>query len=236
VLSDLTERLTDLVDAVGYVGVAVLVAVESIFPPIPSEAVLPFAGFVASDGDANLVGMILAATVGSMVGAYALYAFAAWIGQERLHYAVARWGRWVRLSVADVERSEAWFARRGSVAVLVGRCVPVVRALISFPAGFGRMPLGTFSLYTFLGSLIWNTAQIGTGYLLRDQWDEVTPIMDRFQLLILAVLVLIVLAYVWAKFLSPAARRGETTERRRDAEVIAAWHQSHPRTTSETET
>jgi membrane protein DedA with SNARE-associated domain len=224
-LSDLTERVTDVIDAVGYVGVAVLVALESIFPPIPSEAVLPFAGFVASDGDANLVLMVVAATIGSMVGAYALYGFAVWIGQERMHYVVARWGRWVRLSVADVERSEAWFERRGPVTVLVGRCVPVIRALVSFPAGFGRMPLATFSLYTFLGSLIWNSAQIGAGYLLRDQWDEVTPIMDRFQLLIVAVLLLAVLAYVWAKFLSPAARRGETTERRRDAEVIAAWHQ-----------
>jgi membrane protein DedA with SNARE-associated domain len=228
-LGDLTEWVVDVIDHVGYVGVALLVAIESVFPPIPSEAVLPFAGFVASDGDASLVGMILAATAGSMLGAYVLYGIAAWIGQERLHYAVARWGRWARLSVTDVERSETWFDRRGQAAVLIGRCVPVVRAFVSFPAGFGRMPLGTFSLYTFLGSLVWNTVQIGAGYLLRDRWEDVEPIMDRFQLVVVAALVVAVLAYVWVKFLSPAARSGETTERKRDDEVIAAWQAEHPR-------
>jgi membrane protein DedA with SNARE-associated domain len=222
-LSDLTEWVTDIIEAIGYVGVALLVAIENVFPPIPSEVVLPFAGFVASDGDANLVGMVVAATVGSMVGAYALYGLSAWIGQERLHYLIARHGRWARLSVADVEKAEAWFDKRGPAAVLIGRCVPLIRSLVSIPAGFGKMPLGTFSLFTLIGSAAWNTALIGAGYLLRDQWEDVEPVMEKAQYAVILAFLVAGLAYLWVKFLSPAARSGETKERARDAEVIADW-------------
>jgi membrane protein DedA with SNARE-associated domain len=222
-LHELTEWATDVVDAIGYVGVALFVMLESLFPPIPSEAVLPFAGFVARDGDANLLGMLLAATLGSMLGAYLLYGIAAAIGQERLHYLVARYGRWARVSVSDVERGESWFERRGPIAVLVGRCVPVVRAVISFPAGTTRMPLATFTLFTFLGSLLWNSVQIGAGYLLRDRWREVEPVLTRIQGVVIVGLVLLLLAFIWLRFLSPAARRGERNDRTRDQEVIAAW-------------
>jgi membrane protein DedA with SNARE-associated domain len=226
-LTDLADWVTDVIDAIGYVGVALLVAVENVFPPIPSEVVLPFAGFVASDGDANLILMIVAATVGSMVGAYVLYGISAWFGQERLHYVIARWGRWARLSVADVEKAEAWFDKRGSVAVLFGRCVPLIRSLVSIPAGFGNMPLGTFSIFTLIGSLVWNTALIGAGYLLRDQWEDVEPIMEKFQYVVIAGFLVAGLAYLWVKFLSPKARSGETKERTRDEEVIADWNAAH---------
>ena len=228
-LTDLTEWVTDVIDALGYVGVALLVAIENIFPPIPSEVVLPFAGFVASDGDANLVGMIVAATTGSMAGAYLLYGLSAWFGQERLHLLVARYGKWARLSVADVEKAEAWFDKRGSVAVLLGRCVPLIRSLVSIPAGFGNMPLAVFSIYTLIGSLVWNTGLIGAGYVLRDQWEDVEPVMERFQYVVIAAFVLAGLVYLWVKFLSPAARRGEAKERSRDHEVIAEWEAKHPK-------
>ena len=227
-LTDLADWVTDVINAIGYVGVALLVAIENVFPPIPSEVVLPFAGFVASDGDANLLGMVLAATVGSMVGAYLLYGIAAAVGRERLHYLIAKHGRWARLSVTDLERAEAWFDRRASVALVVGRCVPVVRAVISFPAGINRMPLATFSLYTFLGSAIWNSGQILAGYLLRDRWEDVVPVMETIQWLVVGALLALVLGFVWSRFLSPAARRGERSDRTRDAEVIAAWDATHP--------
>jgi membrane protein DedA with SNARE-associated domain len=226
-LTDLADWVTDVIDAIGYVGVALLVAIENIFPPIPSEVVLPFAGFVASDGDANLVGMIIAATIGSMVGAYVLYGISAWFGQERLHYVVARWGRWARLSVADVEKAESWFDKRGPAAVLLGRCVPLIRSLVSIPAGFGKMPLATFSIFTLIGSLVWNTALIGAGYALRDQWEDVEPIMEKFQYVVIAAFLVAGLIYLWVKFLSPKARSGETKERSRDDEVIAAWQAKH---------
>lgn len=227
-LNDLAQWVTDVIGALGYVGVALLVALENVFPPIPSEVVLPFAGFVASDGDASLPGMVVAATVGSMAGAYLLYGLSAWIGQERLHLLVARWGRFARLNVADVERAERWFERRGPVTVLVGRCVPLIRSLVSIPAGFGRMPLGTFTIYTLVGSLVWNGALVGAGYVLRDQWEEVEPVMATFQWVVVAVIVLAVLVWVWTRFLSPSARRHEAEEERHDQELLdqARHHES----------
>lgn len=205
-LNDLTEWVIDVIDALGYVGVALLVMLESLFPPIPSEVVLPFAGFVASDGDANVVGMVVAATVGSMLGAYLLYGISAWIGQARLHALVVRHGRWARLTEVDIEKAEDWFEARGPRAVLIGRCVPLIRSLVSIPAGFDRMPLGTFSLYTLLGSLVWNSALVGAGYALRDRWDEVEPVLQKAQLVVILAILAAVAWYVWTRFLSAEAR------------------------------
>ncbi|HEX6312182.1 MAG TPA: DedA family protein [Acidimicrobiia bacterium] len=206
-LSGLTDWVTDVIDKLGYIGVAVLVAIENLFPPIPSEIVLPFAGFVARDGGATLPGMILAATLGSLAGAWVLYGIAAAIGPERLHAFVHRYGKWFRLTHDDVARAEAWFDRRATMSVLVGRCVPLIRSLVSIPAGFRRMPFVTFTIYTFLGSLVWNGALIGAGYVLRDNWEDVEKYIDYFQYVVIAVLVGAVAWFVWRRFLSADARR-----------------------------
>jgi membrane protein DedA with SNARE-associated domain len=207
-LSGLSDWVTDVIGELGYVGVALLVALENLFPPIPSEIVLPFAGFVASDGDATLPGMIAAATVGSLAGAWVLYGVAAWIGPTRLHSFLVRHGRWARVTPGDVVRAEHWFDRRGTIAVLVGRCVPLIRSLVSIPAGFRRMPFLTFTLFTALGSLIWNAALIGTGYALRDNWEDVEPILDVVQYVVLAVIVLAIGWFVWSRFISSGGRPG----------------------------
>lgn len=206
-LSGLTDWVTDVIDKLGYIGVAVLVAIENLFPPIPSEIVLPFAGFVARDGGATLPGMILAATLGSLVGAWVLYGIAAAIGPTRLHGFVGSYGKWLRLTNDDVAKAEAWFDRRAAVSVLVGRCVPLIRSLVSIPAGFRRMPFAAFSIYTFIGSLVWNGALIGAGYVLRDNWEDVEPYVDYFQYVVIAAIVGAVAWYVWRRFLSPQARR-----------------------------
>ena len=205
-LSNLADWVTDVIDALGYLGVALLVALENLFPPIPSEIVLPFAGFVASDGDASLIGMIVAATIGSLVGALILYGIAASIGPERLGRFLVRYGKWFRLTQADIAKSEAWFDRHSASAVLICRCIPLVRSLISIPAGFRRMPLGRFVTYTLIGSAVWNTALIGAGYVLRSQWKEVEPVLSWAQYLVIAAIVAAIGWYVWARFLSPAAR------------------------------
>src|SRR5687768_8339222 len=144
-LSGLSDWVVDVIDRLGYIGVALLVALENLFPPIPSEIVLPFAGFVARDGKATLPGMILAATIGSIVGAWILYGIAAWIGPERMERFLLRYGKWLRLTPADVAKAERWFDRRAVVAVLVGRCVPLIRSLVSIPAGFRRMDFRVFT-------------------------------------------------------------------------------------------
>jgi membrane protein DedA with SNARE-associated domain len=209
---DLTNWVTDVIDALGYVGVALLVALENLFPPIPSEIVLPFAGFVARDGDASLWGMIVAATVGSLAGALALYGIAHAIGPERLEAFVVRHGKWLRLSVRDLERAERWFDRRAVVAVMVGRCIPLIRSLVSIPAGFRRMPLPRFVLYSVLGSLVWNTALIGAGYLLREQWEDVEPIMAWLQYVVIAAIVAGVAWFVWSRFVSGSGRRRSSAD------------------------
>lgn len=205
-LSNLSDWVVDVIERLGYVGVALLVALENLFPPIPSEIVLPFAGFVARDGRATLPGMILAATLGSLVGAWALYGIAAWIGPERLEHFLVRYGKWLRLTPADIAKAERWFDRRAVVAVLIGRCVPLIRSLISIPAGFRRMRFTTFTIYTLIGSLIWNTALIGAGYLLRKNWDSVEPVLSIVQYVVIAMIVAGVLWLLWARVFSPEAK------------------------------
>ena len=141
-LDGIVDWVAQVVETLGYLGVAVLVAVENVFPPIPSEVILPLSGFVAGRGDASLPGMILASTLGSLVGAWILYGISAAIGHDRLHLFLVQYGRWFGVKEQDLERAEQWFDRRSGTAVLLGRCVPLIRSLVSIPAGFRRMDLG----------------------------------------------------------------------------------------------
>lgn len=212
-LSGLSDWVVDVIDRLGYIGVALLVALENLFPPIPSEIVLPFAGFVARDGKATLPGMVLAATVGSLVGAWALYGIAAWIGPDRLQAFLVRYGRWLRLTNADIDKAERWFDRRAVVAVLVGRCVPLIRSLVSIPAGFRRMPFGVFTLYTAIGSLMWNSALVGAGYALRSRWHDVEPVLDVVQYVVVALILAAIGWLLWSRVLSPQARAAKAAQR-----------------------
>jgi len=161
--NSLATWVQDVIEQLGYLGVALLVVLENVFPPIPSEIVLPFAGFVAQRGSDSVVLMILAATVGSVIGALIMYWIAAVIGDERLHAFTRRFGKWVQIREADLTRAEEWFDRHAVSAVLVGRCVPLIRSVVSIPAGFRRMKLVPYIAYTFLGSLVWNIALVGCG-------------------------------------------------------------------------
>lgn len=187
-LSNLADWVVDVINEIGYVGVALLVALENLFPPIPSEVVLPFAGFHASDGHSTLWGMVIAATIGSLVGAWILYGIAALIGPDRTHRFVERFGKWFRLTSDDIAKSERWFDRHASLSVLLCRCVPLVRSLISIPAGLRRMNFGVFTAYTALGSAVWNFALIFAGYQLRDNWDDVEPVLSVVQYIVVAVI------------------------------------------------
>jgi membrane protein DedA with SNARE-associated domain len=195
--------VTDVVDRLGYIGVALLVALENVFPPIPSEVILPLAGFVAGDGNASLVGMVIAATTGSVVGAWVLYGLSAAIGPDRLHRFVVRHGRWVGVKERDLIRAEEWFDRRAGTAVLVGRCVPLIRSVVSVPAGFRRMPIVQFTLYTAVGSLAWNTALIGAGAILGERWKRVGDVVGLFQGLVILVAAAGVLYLFWRTLVLP---------------------------------
>ena len=197
-LSSLATWVQDVIEQLGYLGVALLVVLENVFPPIPSEIVLPFAGFVAQQGSDSVVLMILAATVGSVIGALIMYWIAAIIGDERLHAFTRRFGKWVQIREADLTRAEEWFDRHAMSAVLVGRCVPLIRSVVSIPAGFRRMKLIPYIAYTFLGSLVWNIALVGAGAVLGENWERVEPVVATFQWIVIVVILagLARLAYV----------------------------------------
>jgi membrane protein DedA with SNARE-associated domain len=178
---------TDVVDAIGVVGVALLIALESVFPPIPSELVLLLTGFNVSTGRFDLVSAVLAATVGSMLGAYVLYGLGRWVGEDRMERFLAWSGKWLGLKRADVDKAFAWFARHGDAAVFVGRFVPIVRSLVSIPAGGERMNLLHFSVFTFLGSLAWNAVWITIGWRLGANWERAERWSELFELALVAV-------------------------------------------------
>ena len=198
-LSDIAAWVQDVIERLGAVGVALLVVLENVFPPIPSEIVLPFAGFVAQRGDGSVIVMIIAATIGAVVGALILYGVAAIIGPVRLTAFITRFGRWFGVKPADLVRAEQWFDRHAVAAVLLGRCVPLIRSVVSVPAGFRRMNIVPFVLYTALGSAIWNTALIGAGAILGDQWERVEPYVATLQYVVIAAIVVFVVRFAVTK-------------------------------------
>lgn len=198
-LNDLAGWVQEVIERLGAIGVALLVILENVFPPIPSEIVLPFAGFVAQRGDGSVVLMIVAATVGAVVGALILYYVAALIGPVRLGVFIAKFGRWFGVKPSDLMRAEQWFDRHAVAAVLLGRCVPLIRSVVSVPAGFRRMPLVPFIAYTALGSAVWNTVLIGAGAVLGNQWEKVEPYVAVLQWLVLATIVLLLVRFGFMK-------------------------------------
>lgn len=198
-LSDIAAWVQDVIERLGAVGVALLVILENVFPPIPSEIVLPFAGFVAQRGDGSVIVMIFAATIGAVVGALILYGIAALIGPERLSAFIARFGRWFGVKPSDLQRAEQWFDRHAVAAVLLGRCVPLIRSVVSVPAGFRRMRIAPFLLYTAIGSIVWNTALIGAGAILGDQWERVEPYVATLQWVVIGLIVVFVVRFAVSK-------------------------------------
>lgn len=187
--SGLTGWITDVMNAIGEPGVGVLVLLETVFPPIPSEVVLPLAGFLAQQGSMNVLLVLGLATLGSYLGAVLLYFLGARLGEERVVNGLSKLPLMDR---EDFERAARWFERHGRAAVFFGRLVPGVRSLISLPAGAEHMPLGTFTVFTIGGSLLWNVLLIALGYLLGTQYhlvDQYSQYLDIVLYLALAAFV-----------------------------------------------
>lgn len=189
----LTGWVAGVIDSLGAVGVGLLVALENIVPPIPSEIVLAMAGYLAGEGEINVVLVTVAATAGSVAGALALYWIGAALGEDRLK----RWlDRVPLVERDDLEKADRWFERYGGWAVFLGRMVPVVRSLVSVPAGADRMPLGRFLALTTLGSGIWNSLFVGLGYALGSRWSQIDRYSTWFDLAIFAILGVTVVTWV----------------------------------------
>lgn len=182
-----------LMETLGSLGAGVAVALENLFPPIPSEIILPLAGFTASRGSFELWEVLVWTTLGSLVGALVLYGLGAWLGAERLRRIVARVPL---MKLSDVDRAETWFARHGEKAVFFGRMIPIVRSLISIPAGIERMPLIRFAVLTTAGSAIWNTVFVLAGYVLGENWSSVERYADVLQLVVVIAVVVALVLFV----------------------------------------
>lgn len=192
-MSAIIDFIVSLMDTLGAPGVGIAILLENLFPPIPSEVVLPLGGFTVAQGSLNFVPVFIWATIGSVVGAYILYGVGAWLGADRLR-AIAEW-MWL-VKGSDVDKSLAWFDKYGRPSILFGRLIPGIRSLISIPAGLDRMNLITFGLWTLLGSAVWNFILIYLGFKLGENWEAVTGYIDQYSKVVYILLILIMLGFL----------------------------------------
>jgi len=195
----LTTWAKDFVESAGYVGVFLMVVLENVFPPIPSEAILPLAGFLAGEGRFWLPAVILAATMGAVAGALILYYAAYWFGEARLRWLIRKYGKWFAVSERDLDSANAWFDHHGYKAVFLCRMVPIVRSLVSLPAGLRRMNLVPFIAYTAIGSGLWNSLLIVAGWWLGDNWEDVSHLVDYLDYLVYVAIIGALIWFIWKK-------------------------------------
>jgi len=198
-MAEILEFIRVVVESViltlGYPGIALVMFIENIFPPIPSEVVIPFAGFLVERGEFSMVGVLASATVGVLIGAVVIYYIGVWADEPVVRGFVRRYGKWLFLSEEDIDRAMEFFDRYGEWVVFFGRLIPIIRSLISLPAGMNRMRLPRFLLFTALGSLIWNTVLGVAGYFLGANWERILDITDRYEKVWLVLMALAVIGF-----------------------------------------
>ena len=200
-------QLLRLLSRFGYPGMFLLLTIESIFPPIPSEVVLTFGGFMTEHTSLTLTGMVIAATAGSTAGAMLLYLAGRLIPLERLERILSkRWIQKIGFKAEDLKKTLNWFDKHENTAVLIGRCVPVIRSLISIPAGMTRMPLAGFLIRMVIGSSVWNLLLLSLGKKAGSSWYQITAVFERYSIVIVTILLLALLLYVAYKQKGNAAR------------------------------
>ncbi len=204
----IAEWVIRVMETLGGPGAGLIIALENLFPPIPSEIILPLAGFTASQGNMTLVEALFWTTLGSVIGALMLYVIGALFGRARIR---ALANRLPLIDISDVDKAEAWFERHGVKSIFFGRMIPLVRSFISIPAGLERMPIGTFLIYTTLGSLIWNTIFVMAGYVLGENWGLVEYYAGYFSKGVVIVGATVVLAFLIYRLFSSRAKPSSET-------------------------
>ena len=194
-LEQVGSWIESLIATIGYPGIVLAMAIENIFPPIPSEAVLPFAGALSAKGELNFWGVIAAGTAGSLIGAVVLYAIGYIAREAGVRRLVEAYGRYLFISERDLDRSVDWFERYGEAVVFFGRLIPLIRSIISVPAGYARMNFLRFLIYTTLGTTLWNLILTYIGRVLGENWSEISDLMAPYENGALVVLALIVLLF-----------------------------------------
>lgn len=183
--------VVEIMNSYGYFGIWLLILIENLFPPIPSELILTFGGFMTIDSNMTIIGVILASTLGSLLGAIVLYYIGKILNKERLIKIIkSKYGKLLRVKPKDIEKADQWFDTKGNKTVFFCRFIPVVRSLISIPAGMSEMPMFKFITYTFLGSLIWNTALVCVGAFAGNKKDLILSIIDKISYIVLLVIII----------------------------------------------
>ena len=196
--------LEEIINQFGYAAIVVLSAVENIFPPIPSEVILTFGGFMTAATDMTVTGVIIASTAGSVGGAVVLYYLGSILGAERMKRIVMKYGKWLRLTTDDVDKSYGWFNKYGSWTVFFCRFIPLIRSLISIPAGMSRMSMLKFLVLTTIGTFIWNTVLVNLGASVGENWEDIVAVMDVYSNIAYAVIAVLGIAFlVWFFYFRP---------------------------------
>lgn len=203
VLSNLGDWIKNVIETLGYPGIVLVMALENVFPPIPSELVMPLAGFMANEGTFSLLGVIIAGMIGSVLGALILYYFGAWANELVIRRFLRRWGRYAFVSESDLDVSLSYFHRHGEAVIFFGRLIPLVRSLISIPAGMDRMPMGKFLFYTVLGTTIWSAILSYAGWVLKENYEAVAGYVERYQSVVIGLILVGILAFVYLRIVKP---------------------------------
>ena len=188
--------IIDIMDQFGYIGILFLIAVENIFPPIPSEVILTFGGYLTTKTSMTVTGVVAVSTAGSVIGAIILYGLGMLLGKERIEKIVNRYGHILRVTVEDVEKADNWFHKYGLWTIFFCRFVPLIRSLISIPAGMARINFVTFLLLTTIGTFIWNVVLVSIGAMVGDSWESIVHYMDYYSNVVYVLLVILFLAFV----------------------------------------
>ena len=189
VMDSISSWVLEAIGSLGYVGIALLMCLENLFPPIPSELIMPLAGVLAAEGDLSLTAAVAAGSAGSLLGQSAWYGLGRKVGERRLKQLAERHGRWLTVSPDDLDRARDWLRRHGAWALLLGRLVPTIRTLISLPAGVAVVPFWQFLLFSAIGTTAWTAALTMAGYLLRAQFTRIDDVLGPVSTTIVVVLV-----------------------------------------------
>lgn len=188
--------ITDIIEQFGYIGIFLLIALENIFPPIPSEVILTFGGMMTTMSDLTITGVVIASTLGSVIGAVILYKIGTLLDVERLEKIIDRWGHILRLKREDIHKANHWFEKYGYWTVLVCRVIPLIRSLISIPAGMSKMKFWLFLLFTTIGTLVWNIVLVTVGAAFGESWEEIVHFMDIYSNIIYVLIAIAIIVFL----------------------------------------
>ncbi len=195
------QWIINFMEHFGYLGTFLMILLENVFPPIPSEVILTFGGFMTTNTDMTIIGVVTSATFGSVAGAVVLYGIGRMINVNKLEKIISRFGHILRIKVSDIQKANSWCTRYGYKAIFLCRMIPLVRSLISIPAGMVSMKFNIFLIYTTVGTMIWNIALVSAGAILGESWQSILGFMDVYSNIIYAILGLVIIAFCTIWFL-----------------------------------